>query len=283
MFNPVGLVARAFASHLARGYREVYGRFEPDYTPTLRAIARLAVERIGDSDALYHDYRHTVLVTMVGQAILHGRLMVETVTPDDWLHFTVATLLHDIGYLRGACRGDGEGRCVIDAAGTVIDLPRGASDAFLAPWHIERGKLFVRQRCALTPGLDVERICRGIELTRFPVPEDNDHAETETEAGLVRAADLIGQLADPGHAQKFGALFHEFVEIGKAERLGYTNPADVAAQYPKFFWNAVEPYIGAALGHLERTVDGRLWTAQLYAHVFVEEHRRSRGGPERGS
>ena len=41
-------------------------------------------------------------------------------------------------------------------------------NAYLAPWHIERGKLFVRQRCALTPGLDVERICRGIELTPLP-------------------------------------------------------------------------------------------------------------------
>ena len=27
---------------------------------------------------------------------------------------------------------------------------------------------------------------RAIELTRFPVPQDNDHAETDTEAGLVR-------------------------------------------------------------------------------------------------
>ena len=54
MFDPVGLIARGFATHLAHGYREVYGRNEPDHTPTLRAIARLAVERIGDSDALYH-------------------------------------------------------------------------------------------------------------------------------------------------------------------------------------------------------------------------------------
>ena len=282
MFDPLSLVSRAFATHLAHVYGEVFGRYEPDHTPTLRAIARLAIERIGDSDALYHDYRHTVLVTMVGQAILRGRLMVENVAPEDWLHFTVATLLHDIGYLRGACRGDGDGRCVIDAAGTTIDLPRGASDAYLAPWHIERGKLFVRDRCAFTPGLDVERICRGIELTRFPVPADGDHAETGTEAGLVRAADLIGQLADPGHAQKYGALFHEFTETGTARKLGYANPADLAAQYPSFFWSAVEPHIGAALRHLERTVEGRLWTAQLYAHVFVEEHGRSRGGPQRG-
>ena len=33
---------------------------------------------------------------------------------------------------------------------------------------------------------------------------------------------------------------------------------------------------------MERTSDGRLWVAQLYAHVFVEEHVRHRLGPERG-
>jgi hypothetical protein len=44
----------------------------------------------------------------------------------------------------------------------------------------------------------------------------------------------------------------------------------------------VEPHIGPALRHLERTSDGRLWVAQLYAHVFVEEHVRHRLGTERG-
>jgi len=80
-------------------------------------------------------------------------------------------------------------------------------------------------------GLDVERLCRAIELTRFPVPEDRDHAETESEAGLVRAADLIGQLADPAYPRKLAALFCEFRETGVAERLGYRDPADLAERY----------------------------------------------------
>jgi hypothetical protein len=32
---------------------------------------------------------------------------------------------------------------------------------------------------------------------RFPVPDDVDHAASDTEAAFVRAADLIGQLGDP--------------------------------------------------------------------------------------
>jgi hypothetical protein len=67
-----------------------------------------------------------------------------------------------------------------------------------------------------------------------------------------------------------------------AERLGYRDPADLAEQYPRFFWGKVEPYVGPALAHLERTAAGRLWVAQLYAHVFVEEHLRHRLGTERG-
>jgi hypothetical protein len=275
-------VIEAFAERLGRNYRAVYGKSEPDHAPVIRATARLALERIAGTDAVYHDVLHTLFVTDVGQAILRGRSMAHPVSPRDWLHFTAATLLHDIGYLRGVCPGDRQGCYVIDATGATVTAPRGSTDAFLAPWHVERGKLFVRHRCGATPHLDVERVCRAIELTRFPVPEDGDHGETESEAGLVRAADLIGQLADPAYLRKLAALWFELNEIGLATKMGCTDPADLADQYPRFFWQRVEPFVGPALAYLEKTAQGRLWVAQLYAHVFVEEHARGRLGPERG-
>lgn len=281
MFNPAVVLACAFGDYLADSYRTVYGKADPDFGSLIRAMARLAVERISSSDALYHDVQHTVLVTQVGQAILRGRIMVEEIRPEDWLHFTVATLCHDIGYLRGICPGDGSGRYVCDMAGNMIEAPRGASDAFLAPYHIDRGKLFVLHRCRHIAHLDGERIAAAIELTRFPIPCDSDHADTAGEAALVRAADLVGQLGDPNHARKLNALFFEFSETGFNERFGYRSPADLAEQYPRFFWSKVEPYLGTALEHLERTIEGKQWIAQLYAHVFVEEHGRRRPGPER--
>jgi hypothetical protein len=94
--------------------------------------------------------------------------------------------------------------------------------------------------------------------TRFPVPDDDDHRETDTEAGLVRAADLIGQLADPFYPRKLNALFYEFEEIGCNARLGYACPADIADHYPRFFWMKVEPFIGDALRYLALTVEGRM-------------------------
>ena len=43
---------------------------------------------------------------MVGQATLKGKLVVQPIKPIDRLHFTVATLAHDIGYLCGGCPAD---------------------------------------------------------------------------------------------------------------------------------------------------------------------------------
>ena len=202
------------------------------------------------------------------------------VTADDWLHTTVALLCHDVGYVRGACRGDTATEVVVDLDGTRLALPRGASDAWLTPYHVDRSKLFVRERAGVIGGIDPERVARAIELTRFPVPADEDHAETGTEAGLVRAADLIGQLADPGYLRKLTALFHEFVETGTAARLGYGSAADLVEGYPRFFWERIEPYIGDGLRYLALTQDGRQWTANLYAHVFAVEHLRWRMGPQ---
>jgi hypothetical protein len=72
---------------------------------------------------------------------------------------------------------------VIDDVGNTVTPPRGASDAFLTPYHVDRGKIVIRERFASVPFVDEERIASAIELTRFPVPEDEDHAATDTEAG----------------------------------------------------------------------------------------------------
>ena len=285
MLNLTSLAVDALSGRLVGGYRRVYGRREPDHAPAIAAAARLALERIGTSDAPYHDVGHTAMVALVGTEILRGREIAERVTPEDWLHTTVALLCHDVGYVRGACRGDTATEAVAgDGGGERVALPRGASDAWLTPHHVDRGKVFVRERAeeVLGPAVDPERVARAIELTRFPVPEDGDHAETGTEAGLVRAADLIGQLADPDYLRKQTALFHEFVETGIAQRLGYASAADLGEDYPRFFWEKVEPYIGDALRYLQLTPEGRQWIANLYAQVFTVEHRRWRMGPQSG-
>ena len=92
-----------------------------------------------------------------------------------------------------------------------------------------------------------------------------------------RAADLIGQLADIDYLRKTSALFAEFQETGTSEKRGYQTPDDLRAAYPAFFWQAVRPYIGDALRYLQVTQEGKQWIANLYAHVFSEEHRGAFG------
>jgi hypothetical protein len=197
------------------------------------------------------------------------------VTPHDWLHFIVSLLTHDIGYVRGICRGDGNGSYVVNLAGDKVTLPEGATDASMAPYHVARSKLFVRERGAKATliHLDTAQIEANIEHTRFPVPEDERHESTDDFPGLVRAADLIGQLADTNYMRKQTALFAEFHETGMSNKLGYNSVADLRANYPDFFWKKVRPYIGDALRYLRVTQEGQQWIANLYANVFSIEHR----------
>jgi hypothetical protein len=50
--------------------------------------------------------------------------------------------------------------------------------------------------------IDTAEIEANIEHTRFPVPEDEEHRSTDDFPGLVRSADLIGQLADNNYLRK---------------------------------------------------------------------------------
>lgn len=283
MLNPTSMMAGQLGEYLAELYLQYFSNRRPEYAAYMGGAARLVLERIGNSTALYHNVEHTMMVTLVGQQIIRGRLISEALTPEDWLHYTCALLVHDIGYVRGACKADGINDVVVDESGRRITPPRGASDAFLAPYHIERGKIYARERFAESEYIDEERIARSIELTRFPVPDEQDYLDCQSEAGLVRAADLIGQLADPFYHRKINALYHEFAEMGIAESLGYAGPADVLRNYPKFFWSSVQPYIGPALRYLELTTEGKQWVANLYNNIYQVEQNSSGVGPFPGA
>ena len=278
MFNPTQLVIEQFVVELQTMYQRIYGLLEPGYPGIIGFIGRVALENIANSDAPYHDVNHTIMVTLVGQEILRGKHISEGgVTPHTWLHFMVSLLCHDIGYVRGVCHGDGQGRYVTDLKGDTVALSPGATDASLTPYHVTRSKLFVRERfgkVSLTH-IDTMVIGQNIEHTRFPVPTDDEHSGIADYPGLVRAADLIGQLADVNYLRKIPALYTEFAETGTAAKLGYRSSEDLRLAYPAFFWKAVRPVIGEGLRCLRVTQEGKQWVANLYAHVFSEEHRGS--------
>ena len=274
MFNSKAILIDAFVERLHRAYRIMYGQLEPDYPGIISWAGRMALECIADSDAPYHNIDHTMMVTLVGQEMLVGKhLRYGGVTPRDWLHFVISLLCHDIGYVRGVCQDDIFGSYVTGEKDDRVTLPRGATDASLTPYHINRGKRFVQERFRSHFLIDGNIIAANIERTRFPVPSDKDHQGTLDYPGLVRAADLIGQLADPQHSKKSTALFYEFRETGTAKDLGFETVDDLRDNYPTFYWNVVAPYIQDGLRCLNVTQKGKEWVAHLYSNVFSVEHQ----------
>lgn len=276
MFNPTTTLINAFVHELQAGYEQNYGGLKSDYGNIIGWSGRMALENIANSDALYHDVEHTLLVTLVGQEILRGKHIREGgVSCEDWMHFMISLLCHDIGYIKGVCRKDGNGLYATGVKDEMIGVAPGKTDASLAPYHVDRGKLFVTERFSGNRLIDAEVIRQNIELTRFPVPEDGDHDETTTYPGLVRAADLIGQLSDPRYLRKVSALFYEFEEIGFNSKVGYKTPGDLRRDYARFYWNCIYPYIQDSLTYLSLTQEGKQIIANLYSNVFVVEHENS--------
>jgi hypothetical protein len=276
------LAAQALGSFLASDMKDRFGSSHARLAELIPFAARLALECIGNSDALYHNVEHTMLVTLAGHDIFKGRALLKPSTPDDYANFIVACLAHDIGYVRGIVKGDDADGYVIDGTGRKVSLPRGSSDAALAPYHVERSKLFVLDRIAAVEELDGARIARAIGFTRFPyssLPDDKKEGIDE-EASLLRAADLIGQLGDPHYLRKVNALYYEFEEIGLNRQLGYESPADLVDKYPQFYWNRVSPHIQCAVHYLNVTSSGRRWIAELYSNVFRAEREPHLAGPQ---
>lgn len=281
MLNYQRIVIDAFVEELRRGYKRTYSDLKPEYVNIIAWCARLVMEIIANSDALYHNLEHTLTVTLAGQAILEGKHLREgKVSAGDWLHFVIALLCHDIGYVRGVCKQDQEGEYATGIGEERVKIDPRETDVALTPYHVDRSKLFVKERFGaemleeMARVIDPERIASFIELTRFPPPEGEEYQQTNTYAGLVRAADFIGQLGDPNYMRKSPALFFEFAQIGANEKFGYEKPGDLREDYPSFFWGVVNPYIEDAISYLQLTQEGKQWIASLYGQVFAAEHRR---------
>lgn len=271
------LATDAFEEFVGSYMRRRFGASEARLVELVPTAARIALECIGNSDALYHNIEHTLLVTLAGHDILRGRALHTHMGAADYAHVIIACLTHDIGYVRGLLKEDDGKGFVADASGRKVTLPRGSSDAALMPYHVDRSKLYIMERIEGSSALDPGRIASAVEGTRFPPLEGQQYDE---EASIVRAADFIGQLGDPNYIRKANALYHEFEEVGINRQLGYESPADIVDRYPQFYWNSVAPHIQTAIRYLNMTSSGRQWIANIYANVFQAEREIALCGPQ---
>ncbi|MBI2332267.1 MAG: metal-dependent phosphohydrolase [Chloroflexi bacterium] len=279
MINWQELTIDMFVEQLRTAYRRSYGDIQAEYGNIVSWVARLALENISNSDALYHDIDHTIMVSLAGLSIIEGKHLREGgVTPRDWMRFMIAVLCHDIGYVRGVCKNDTADMFATGEGNERIHISPDGTDVVLTPYHVNRSKLFVIERFGsglikdMEEHLNAELIATYIEMTRFPSPKGDFYKDTNGFGGLVRAADFVGQLGDPDYFRKTPALFYEFQELGVNEKLGYKSPNDMRKRYASFYWEQVNPFLKDALMHLRLTEDGKQWIANMHSHVFDSEH-----------
>src|SRR5438874_4228899 len=116
------LASEALGTFLSSFMRQRFGSSHTRLTEVVPSLARIALECIGNSDALYHNVEHTMLVTLAGHEIMRGRALQTHVSASDYAHVIIGCLTHDIGYVRGLLAEDDEDGFVIDSSGGKVKL-----------------------------------------------------------------------------------------------------------------------------------------------------------------
>ena len=80
------LAAEALGSYLAEQLNRRLGSTDARLTKFIPHLSRLALDYIGNTDALYHNLEHTMLVTQVGNEIMAGRARLMPTSASDYAH-----------------------------------------------------------------------------------------------------------------------------------------------------------------------------------------------------
>jgi hypothetical protein len=186
-------------------------------------------------DTPYHDYVHTLQVTVCLVRLLEGW---QASRPGPQLsarqfELTVtAALWHDAGYLKPHGDNDGTG-----AKYTHCHVTRGA---MLAAAH-----LLARDA---TP-TEVEQVVEAIQCTdpnAKPMRFGERDAMARIAGSALGAADLLAQMAAPNYPDRLAALYRElkesddYLDIPPAERR-FKSAADLIGRTPAFWRQVVRP------------------------------------------
>src|SRR5215472_4960545 len=107
------LAAEALGEFIGAYMRRRFGSSQERLVEMVPSIARIALECIGNSDALYHNVEHTMLVTLAGHDIMRGRALYQHMPAEDYATVIIACVTHDIGYVRGLFAQDDENGYVV--------------------------------------------------------------------------------------------------------------------------------------------------------------------------
>ena len=142
MFRPSDIIIDAFVKRLTADYVGAFGDGNRAHIDTIAHVARMSLNRIARSNALYHNIDHTMLVTLVGQEMMRGRMVRDGDVPaGDWINFVASLLCFAVGFSRDACPGDDGDSLVVGDGDAVVTPPRGATDGWLWPHFTDRSKI----------------------------------------------------------------------------------------------------------------------------------------------
>ena len=202
------------------------------------------MECIGNSDALYHNIEHTMLVTLVGHDILVGRAADAaddgraTTRTSFWpvspMTSAMSAAWSRVTGRRLCCRRQGpQGQ----AADRIVR--RSARALSCRPLETVRHRALRRHRV-----VDAARIARAIEYTRFPYRRPKRDRRPQRRGRIAAARGRSDRPARRSQLhEQINALFYEFEEIGLNKTLGYATPADIVYKFPQFYWTNVAPQI----------------------------------------
>jgi hypothetical protein len=251
-----------------RRMRLLYGALYPELERALKELGFNAISKLTQTDAYYHDLEHSVLVSSVTQLMLRGRQQQEeNVSPTEWASLNIAALYHDIGFVRRLLAGDGDALVETGRADNAVSLDVASNDSALMPYHVDRGTRYLDDYLRKYTSLDRNLILASVERTRFPVPDQLPYRTCDDYPGLIRAADLIGQLADPKYLDKIPMLYKEFVACRSPILNVYRQPSDMIDLYPEFFKTQVEQYVQEGLRYLVCSDEGKQVARQLFRNV----------------
>lgn len=189
-------------------------------------------------DARYHDFEHTLQVTLCMMRLLANRCREGALPVIDEKMFQLgllAILLHDTGYLKKKGDTDGTG-----AKYTFIHVER--SMEFAA--NLLREKNFSEQEIKSVQNMIR---CTGVNVSLAAIPFQNE-AERITGFALG-TGDLLGQMAAKDYIEKLPVLYLEFAEAAQfnseqatSEKI-FSSAEDLLKKTPGFWEKFVKPKI----------------------------------------
>ena len=218
-------------------------------------------------DAKYHDFEHTLQVTLCYARLLEGYQLAGTQPALDPRMFELgifAILLHDTGYLKR--EGDEQGT---GAKYTLTHVNRSAEFSAV---------LLTQQGFSPTEIRTVQNMirCTGVNADLKSIPFQSELERTMGFA--LGTADLLGQMAADDYIDKLGILFQEFEEAnrfsGRTSGPGVFKTAlELRQNTPGFWHNYVLPKINVDFNGLHRFLETAPGESPYLRKIEANIHR----------